>query len=310
LIVTAGELLVEFVSHSTGCGLQTVTTYSGPYPSGAPAIFIDQAARMGAATQILGSVGNDPFGRSLVARLQGDGVDTSGVQILPNATTGTAFVSYFEDGSRVFVFHIANTAADQIPAASPPKGPFTAFVSGASLGIASARTALLALCDAARASGGTVCCDPNIRPELLGDPAIKDALDHIIGQCDIVLPSEADLAFLYPDLTPEAGAQALLARGVRLVVLKMGKLGVRLIGDGHDLHLPAHKVTEVDPTGAGDCFCGTFLGLLDTGHDVETALRHANAAGALHVTERGPMELNPTIAQIRALLAKDDAHAN
>jgi len=48
-IIAVGELLVEFVSHNKGCGLKALSEYSGPYPSGAPAICIDQAARMGAA---------------------------------------------------------------------------------------------------------------------------------------------------------------------------------------------------------------------------------------------------------------------
>lgn len=306
MIVTAGELLVEFVSHTKDCGLQQVTTYTGPFPSGAPAIFADQVARVGAKSMIYGSVGTDPFGTSLLGRLQSDGVDTSGIAQLDDKTTGTAFVSYFTDGSRTFVFHINNTAADQITINALPSAPYTLFVSGASLGIHSARSSLRTLCEQAQ----TICCDPNIRTELLGDPAVRDTLLAILGQSDIVLPSEADLAFLYPDLSLDAAAQALLDGGARLVVLKMGGQGVRVLGDGHNLLIPAHIVDEVDPTGAGDCFCGTFLGMIDTGHDIETACRYANAAGALHVTQRGPMEYNPTLAQIKAFLEKDttDAH--
>ncbi|HET7412993.1 MAG TPA: PfkB family carbohydrate kinase [Pararhizobium sp.] len=112
MIITAGELLVEFVSHEAGCGLERLATYTGPYPSGAPAIFIDQAARMGARTAIYGGVGKDGFGKALLERLEQDGVDTSHVAIAEGRSTGTAFVSYFKDGSRVFIFHLAGTAAD------------------------------------------------------------------------------------------------------------------------------------------------------------------------------------------------------
>jgi len=55
-IVTIGEILVEFVSHRRNCALEQISDYSGPYPSGAPAIFLDQAARMGAVTQMIGGV--------------------------------------------------------------------------------------------------------------------------------------------------------------------------------------------------------------------------------------------------------------
>jgi len=59
-IATAGEIIVDFVSHKVGCGLTQVCDYSGPYPAGAPPIFINQAARMGSPTEIIGGVGQDP----------------------------------------------------------------------------------------------------------------------------------------------------------------------------------------------------------------------------------------------------------
>jgi len=71
-IATLGEILVEFVSHQRTCALEQIADYSGPYPSGAPAIFLDQAARMGAPTEMIGGVGNDGFGRCILERLQDD----------------------------------------------------------------------------------------------------------------------------------------------------------------------------------------------------------------------------------------------
>ena len=80
-IATVGELLVEFVSHRKNCGLRQISDYSGPYPSGAPAIFLDQAARMGAKTEMIGGVGNDGFGQCLLQRLRDDGVGVRGVNV-------------------------------------------------------------------------------------------------------------------------------------------------------------------------------------------------------------------------------------
>jgi sugar/nucleoside kinase (ribokinase family) len=56
----------------------------------------------------------------------------------------------------------------------------------------------------------------------------------------------------------------------------------------------------VDPTGAGDCFCGTFVTLSAAGQPLLLALTRANAAGALAVTRLGPMEGNSTLAEIDA----------
>jgi sugar/nucleoside kinase (ribokinase family) len=92
-IATVGEMLVEFVSHDRNCALEKISDYSGPYPSGAPAIFLDQVARMGAPTEMIGGVGDDGFGLSVLNRLKEDGVGTDGVTVSPNLSTGVAFVS-------------------------------------------------------------------------------------------------------------------------------------------------------------------------------------------------------------------------
>ena len=87
--------------------------------------------------------------------------------------------------------------------------------------------------------------------------------------------------------------------GKKIVVVKQGVKGV-LGSDGSDLiHVRPHAVKEVDPTGAGDCFCGTLIGLLDQNKTFREALVSANMAGALHVTRRGPMEWNPTLTEVR-----------
>ena len=66
----------------------------------------------------------------------------------------------------------------------------------------------------------------------------------------------------------------------------------------------AHKVEVVDPTGAGDCFCATFVALMAQGFAFAEALRFANAAGALAVGKTGPMEGNSSLAEIEAFLGK------
>lgn len=311
MIVTAGEMLVEFVSHQVGCGLQQIANYSGPYPSGAPAIFIDQAAKVGADTKIYGSVGQDPFGRAQIDRLRLDGVDISAVQQIKDKTTGVAFVSYFEDGSRVFVFTISGSAAEIVSTDDMPTTPFTLHVSGASLGMPTARQALRALVEQAKALGGKVSCDPNVRPELMKDASARDALLDIVSKSDILLPSDADVRFLYPDLSDDECLDKMLSGTAEVVVLKNGSRGVRVKSATEDFHLPAHKVEEVDPTGAGDCFCGAFVGMLDQGSDLRTAATYANAAGAMHVTTRGPMEINPGLSEIEKFLSKEnvDGHS-
>jgi len=299
MVITLGELIVEFVSNEIDCGLKKITTFSGPYPSGAPAIFIDQASKVGAKTKIYGSVGNDMFGESLVNRLRNDGVDTTEIQKLEGISTGTAHVSYFSDKSRVFIFHIEGSAAEQVTLSNLPKEPFMLHISCASVGIDSVRKNLLDLCSYTIRNGGKICCDPNMRKELTASLEIKKILIKVLEQSEIIMPSLEDLELLYPNLTTEQSCYKLLNNEkTNMIVLKMGELGVKLITKNEEIKFPAYVVKEIDPTGAGDCFCGTFIGMMDIGYDAQTAVEYANAAGAIHVTNQGAMENNPTIEEI------------
>jgi sugar/nucleoside kinase (ribokinase family) len=78
-ILTIGEILVEIMATERGDGFLEPITLLGPFPSGAPAIFIDQAARFGQPAAIIGCVGADDFGRVNLNRLRRDGVDVRGV---------------------------------------------------------------------------------------------------------------------------------------------------------------------------------------------------------------------------------------
>ena len=68
--------------------------------------------------------------------------------------------------------------------------------------------------------------------------------------------------------------------------------------------MPAFPAEEVDPTGAGDCFGGTFVGCLAQGIAPARALQLATAAGAMAVTRKGPMEGNSTMAELEAFLGR------
>ena len=87
-------------------------------------------------------------------------------------------------------------------------------------------------------------------------------------------------------------------------MLKKGERGVEgLSATGERVALAAHPVEVRDPTGAGDCFCATFVALIARGpRDFRQALERANAAGALAVTRIGPMEGASTLATIEAFL--------
>lgn len=303
-IVTVGEILVEFVSHSKGCALEKTGEYSGPYPSGAPAIFLDQAARMGAQTQMIGGVGADGFGRCVLDRLKQDGVGTDGIAISPDESTGTAFVSYYEDGERDFIFHLTNTAAENfaVPHAIFNPKETLLHVSASSLGAASMRDKILETVRTVSDGGGLISCDPNARPELMSDPTTRNAMFEVMERSYCLLPSTSDLDFLYPELSEEAAIKKFLNANAEIIAVKRGAGGATILSHGERYDFAGHNVEELDPTGAGDCFCGTFVSLITQGQSLYDAGRQANAAGAIAVTRRGPMEGNSTPSEIDRFL--------
>lgn len=303
-IAAIGEILVEFVSHRKNCGLEHVGPYSGPYPSGAPAIFVDQAANMGARTQMIGGVGADGFGRSVIRRLEQDGVGTKGIHRSEAQSTGVAFVSYYTDGNRDFIFHLAGTAADafDVPPSLLDPARTILHVSAASLGVASMRDKIMEAAKRVAQAGGWITCDPNARPELMRDDAARAAVFEAMALSHCLLPSTSDLGFLFPDLSEVAAIDHLLSSGTEVIAIKRGAQGATIVGKGERHDFKGHPVDEVDPTGAGDCFGGTFVALLAQGVSLFEAGERANAAGAIAVTRHGPMEGNSTPAEITDFL--------
>ncbi|HET7412992.1 MAG TPA: PfkB family carbohydrate kinase [Pararhizobium sp.] len=164
------------------------------------------------------------------------------------------------------------------------------------------RRNILTLADRIVASGGRISFDPNVRPELIRDEGARAALNDLTARARILLPSESDLDTLLPGRDRMEAVASLHDAGAEIVVVKLGAAGC-IVSDGTRAErLAGHHVEEIDPTGAGDCFCGTFVALLEQGMAPHEAGRIANAAGALSVTRRGPMEGNSNPDQIDAFL--------
>jgi sugar/nucleoside kinase (ribokinase family) len=305
-----GDLLVEIMATGKNGHHLRIETYKGPFPSGSSGIFINQAARAGGSCIFVGGVGDDAFGQVILNRLKQDGVDTSLVKVVKGVPTGTAFVSYNDDGSRDFVFNITHSAAAMFDSSDAVINALKFFkldyihVSGASLSNASMCSNILRVCRALHAVGVKISFDPNVRKELMGNASYFSAVNEIMGLSSIFLPSEDDAAMLFPGQNFLKFGPALLGAHMDCVVLKKGELGCEAMDKaGEHLKLAAHKVEAVDPTGAGDCFCATFVTLMAAKqHSFPDVLARANAAGALAVTKLGPMEGNSFLPDIEKQL--------
>lgn len=306
--VCVGEILVEIMATTVGHGFLEPVDLVGPFPSGAPAIFIAQCARIGGSAAMIGTVGDDDFGRLNIRRLRQDGADVSGIAVDPGYPTGSAFVRYRPDGSRDFVYNIARSAAarlswtDDIDALVGRAGHL--HVMGSALSMQSAWDIIGRAAEIIKGRGGSLSLDPNLRKELRYGDLTEERFARLVAMSDLLLPSGDELERAAGAGGEDAALARLFERGVGEVVLKRGALGASCFQpDGTRIDAPAFVVVEVDPTGAGDCFGGAYVACRRLGMEPATALDYANAAGARNVTFRGPMEGAGTRAELDEFIA-------
>src|SRR3984957_9360654 len=228
-IMTIGGNLGKIMSAEHGQSFRAPGPLVGPFPSGAPAIFIDQVGRLGRPAGIIGCLGDDDFGWLNIERLRRDGVDTSAITMLADAGTGSAFVTYTETGERHFIFNIANSASGRVTASSVTE-PVLAdctwlHVMGSSLFSPEITAAIHKAIGMVKRRGGAISFDPNIRPEILTSAGIREALRSILEQTDVFLPSGDEVALLVDARTEAEAIEPLLALGIREIVGKHGSAG-------------------------------------------------------------------------------------
>jgi len=308
-IVTIGEALVEIMRSERDRPLDCPAGFVGPFPSGAPAIFASAAARLGASVGLACTIGDDAFGDCLERRLRDDGIDCRALRRVSGRLTGIAFVSYRSDGSRSFLFHLTESAAALTHWGQIPSGYLDGtrwlHVTGSALSVApQMREACYRAAEEVRARGGQVSLDPNLRPELVPPQEIRSLCEPIVRLASVILPSGEEATALTGAASPESAAEALLGRGARIVAIKRGAQGSTLYTPGGALDVPPFEVSEVDPTGAGDCYAAALLVALEEGRPLAEAGAMANAAGALATTRLGPMEGAPSRAALNAFMAE------
>ena len=307
-LLIMGEILVEIMRDKEDVPLGQTGTFRGPYPSGAPAICIDAAARLGCSTVLVGSVGNDDFGRLVIHRLEDDGVDCRCITQTDRHSTGCAFVTYFKDGSRRFIFHMGASVHAAAPAPAQFDKVKYMHIMGCSL-MADPYLAqeILDTMHTLSEAGTKISFDPNIRKELYQTAEIKELFADVLTHTNILLPGKEELLLITGESDVDSAVRKCFENAcLEMLVLKDGSRGSRLYtrcvpepgteetekstGELKTCRIDAYKVNQKDPTGAGDCFDGAFLAGLIRGETPETAARMGAAAGALNAMAFGPME--------------------
>ncbi len=300
-ITVLGSLNMDLVIQAPRHPLPGETLTGGAFrtfPGGKGANQAVAAARLAAQVSMVGRVGADAFGAALIASLQANGVDTSGVARAPEAT-GVALITVSASGENTIVI---------APGANGTLTPeditgYAPYITGADvlllqlevpLPIVEAAAAL------ARRHGVPVILNP-----APAQPLPASLLRHVT----YLIPNQHEAALLsgLPAATAEqmaAAAAALQAQGVGNVIVTLGAQGAVVFSGATATAVPSFRVDVVDTTAAGDAFVGGFAVALTEGRPLLDAVRWGCATGALACTVYGAQPSLPRRAEVLKLLAE------
>ncbi|HEV7602849.1 MAG TPA: ribokinase [Bradyrhizobium sp.] len=263
------------------------------FPGGKGANQAVAAAKLGAATTLIGKLGQDAFGRDLRKFLAAQGVDLALVQDTPEAHTGTAIITLANADNTIVVIPGANAFMSAADVAMPLLAKGDVAISQFEIAL----PAVSAFFARARAAGATTILNP--APAL---PFDRELLDLV----DILILNETELSFIAKtglrDTDDDArfieAARSLQAGTDKIICVTLGKRGFIALVGGEPLIVPGRIVKALDTTGAGDCFVGAVAAQLAGGKAVGDALGYANIAASICVQRIGAAPSMPTAAEV------------
>lgn len=308
-----GEALVDLFVPRAGDTLVDAAHFV-PMVGGAPANVAVQLARLGVDVAMWSAVGKDAFGARLSRALDDEGVDVRHVDRVSGKKTGLTFVEVDRAGERTFTPRREESAVDDLSTTSLPLAALDARTivhhGTVLLRARTSRATTRAVVRAARAARAIVSLDVNLRPALFSSredmlARARRALPfaHVVKatreEAIALLDEERGRRRVASRATDGRLADALLARGARLVLLTRDEEGALLASRAARVDVASPRVRVVDATGAGDAFLGAALAaLVDDGvlladlasldaRALRAIGRRACAAGAAAVTALG-----------------------
>jgi ribokinase len=231
------------------------------------------AARTGAVTHMVGSVGRDGFADLALGTMAEAGINLSAVATV-DEPTACAMIGVDKDGAnQIIVASGANRLTTSTQLSDAMLGPDTTLV----LQLEVDPDETWAVIERAKARGARVVM--NTAPAAPVPPAIAAACDVLVMN-EIEAPMLAEAAG-FDATDPIQCARAMAEAWGTAAVVTLGGDGARAFEPGAAWHVDALAIEPVDTTAAGDAFVGVLAATLDEGQDLAAALHRASVAGAL-----------------------------
>ena len=310
-VVTMGRISVDLYPEQIGVSLADVRTFNKSLGGSASNVAVG-AARLGRRSAVITRVGTDGFGDYLRKALEGFGVYAGWVGTDPSLRTPLAFCEIFPPDHFPLLFYREpkapdlNLVPDDFDAGAVAEVPLL-WTTGVGLSEEPSRSTTL---EAMRAHRGRIRVhDLDYRPMLWkdGGDATRWAKEAV-RLSTVVVGNQSEVEMAVGTREAEPAAEALLALGVELAIVKLGPLGVFARDRHTSVLVPPVPVETLCGLGAGDAFGGALCHGLLAGWDLERVIRFANAAGAIVASRLACADAMPDRFEVEAMLG-EGAHA-
>lgn len=297
-LVTSADRFVNAGETISGRSFRTA-------PGGKGANQAISAARLGADVRMIGRVGDDAFGRELIASAAESGVDTSFIEISKTAPTGIADIQIQNSPegteNRIVVVPGANGELTGERLCGIEK-----FIDDFDMVMLQHEIPPEAneyVCKIAHAHGV---------PIMLNPAPAADVSDAVMSRLTFISPNEHEAAAICgisanTDRSIAEIAQSLIAAGAKNVLITLGGEGAAFSSGGDPIRVPAFKHYEpIDPTAAGDSFVAAFCVAICLRLDPRDSMFFAAVAAGITVSRMGATPSLPYLPEVLDLIRKTD----
>ncbi len=291
-IVVMGSFVVDLMGRADHLPAPGETVKGGFFKVGPGGKGSNQgvaAKRMGADITMATKIGKDEFGEIALKSFQNESLATDLVFVDEEASTGAALIMVDENSSQNKIL-VTLGACETLNESDIQR--VEAAIDKADIYLTQLETNVDAV-------ERTIQYAAEQKKTIVLNPAPVQAIpDELYGCIDIFTPNEVEAGILSDmevktfDDAREA-ARIFMDKGVKNVVITMGKLGAYLKTPDEEAIIESYRVDAVDTTGAGDAFNGGLVAGLGEGMNLVEATKYANAVAALSVTKVGTAPAMP-----------------
>ena len=256
------------------------------------------AARLGAVTAMLGTIGHDAFGSTLRGFLADNDVDSSGVRAVRQHATGLALIQVAQGDNAIMVASGANQHFTSAMVRLRPQRD-EVWVAQFETPVATTHALLM---QARHAGARTVL---NMAPFIPHPVRLLRCVDvAVLNEIELSQATGVRLRAASSRRAIGEACERLRVRGPRAVIATLGERGAVVVTREGQTNVPAFAAKVVDTTGAGDCFVGALATRLAAGATPVDAARYACAAACCAVEKLGAGPAMPSAKDVAARLAR------